>query len=434
MIDLSILICSTNTRWQTFGRAIQEQVWAQHDALPPDLQDRIEILFLADNKQQMLGQKRNCLVDIAQGRYVQFIDDDDRIEPDMFRILLDAAVSDVDVITFWVSVSMNGEPPKICRYSKDFKRDRNTDDGYERLPNHICCVKRELAQKVSFPNLPHGEDSAYSKLLHPHLKTEYAIDRTLYHYDYSDETTETQQHRRNAVRVRPNQKPMVDVFVLSNASTRQLRRMTQRTIDTCLAGANSLPINVVVLEQQNVAYDRAVTIAMPAEFNYNRFANLGAERYSSDWIMIANNDLVFHDGWLHNLLAAGHPVVSPKCPRDPRQREFTENTTGYLTARHLSGWCFMLRRELWEKIGGFDDCVDFWCSDDVVIEQLKTIGVEPMLVVDSIVEHLQSVTLRGQPNNDDLTWKQIDIFSRKYGEHRLASDPRFLAWKQSQDA
>jgi glycosyltransferase involved in cell wall biosynthesis len=104
-----------HTRYQTFGPKIAEQVWTQYAALPKDYQDRIEILMLTDNKKMMLGQKRNVMVDMAQGKYVQFIDDDDRIEPDMFRSVLDAIEIDpADVITFLVSVILNGGEPKIC--------------------------------------------------------------------------------------------------------------------------------------------------------------------------------------------------------------------------------------------------------------------------------------------------------------------------------
>jgi GT2 family glycosyltransferase len=89
----------------------------------------------------------------------------------------------------------------------------------------------------------------------------------------------------------------------------------------------------------------------------------------------------------------------------------------------------MIAHELLEKINGFDDCVTFWCSDDVVIEQVKEVGVQPMLVPKAVVDHQISVTLRQSPDRDDLTWRQIDIFNRKYGPHRLSNDPRFLAWK-----
>jgi len=191
MIDLSTLICSTHTRYKTFGLRMQDQVWQQYEKLPAEYQSRIEILILTDNKVIGLGPKRNIMVNAAQGRYVHFLDDDDRIEPDMFRMLLDATASNADVITFPVSVSLNGQPPKICRYSKDFERDHNTETGYERLPNHICCVKRELALEATFPDVKYGEDAGYAKALHPLLKTEHRIEKVLYHYDYSEQTSET---------------------------------------------------------------------------------------------------------------------------------------------------------------------------------------------------------------------------------------------------
>lgn len=432
MIDLSVLICSTHTRYKTFGQSIQDQVWTQYNALASGFQDSIEIIMLTDNKKMMLGQKRNVMVDMAQGRYVVFVDDDDRIEPDYLVSLVDAAGSRADVITFLVSVSLNGAEPKLCRYSKDFRRDANTRAGYERLPNHICAVKRELAQQVSFPNVAYGEDSAYSKLLLPLLMSEHHIPRVLYHYDYNSATTETQQHRRAALRVR-DKNPFVDVVILSCAYSAGSYDMTQQAINTCIAGANSLPVNVIVMEQnRDRIYAGATTLHPPGEFNYNRFANEGARHGRAPWIMVANNDLIFHDGWLHNLLTAEHPIVSPKCPHDARQRRFKVNTTGTMTGRHLSGWCFMLERLLWCKMGGLDEDVKFWCSDDTVIEQVKALGIEPMIVPDAVVEHKQSVTLNDcDPQEyDELTWGQLDVFIRKYGSHRLGGHPDYLRWKR----
>lgn len=430
-IDLSILICSTHTRYKTFGPKISDQVWGQYAALSPQDQARIEILMLTDNKAMMLGQKRNVMVDMAQGTFVQFIDDDDRIEPDMFAsVLAFAGSTDADVITFLASVSLNGAPPKICRYSMDYPEDRNTAAGYERLPNHICAVRRTLASQVSFPNVVYGEDSAYSKLLRPLLRRQISIDRVLYHYDYSSASTETQQHLAAALR-RRDQPPLMDVVILSNASTHPLRDMTQRAIESCIAGANSLPVNVIVMEQlPGERYDLATTLPAPPQFHYNAFANTAAATGSAEWIMIANNDLIFHDGWLHALLAASHPVVSPKCPRDHRQADVVENTSGYVNAVHFSGWCFAMRRVVWDLLGGLDESVEFWCSDDAVIEQLRTLGIAPMLVPGARVEHLGSVTLKTSPHQDELTWGQLDKFIQKHGGHELMVHPKYQKWRQ----
>ena len=106
-IDLSVLVCSTNTRYRNFGLAIQDQIWKQYDQLSSEYRDRLEVIVLTDNKKMMLGRKRNLMVDLAQGRYVIFLDDDDRIASDMFRTLLDATAirqPEPDVITFLASV------------------------------------------------------------------------------------------------------------------------------------------------------------------------------------------------------------------------------------------------------------------------------------------------------------------------------------------
>lgn len=432
VIALSVLICSTHTRWQTFGQTIQQQIWPQYEALNAEAQDQIEILILTDNKKTGLGEKRNIMVDAAQGQYVVFVDDDDRIEPDYLKTLLDATQTGADVITFHAAVSLNGAPPKLCRYSKDYGQDRNTPTEYLRIPNHICCVKKSVGVKASFPNLVYGEDSGYSKLLLPHLKTEHAIDRVLYHYDYSDTTSETQSAKPARVRQTRHQPPIVDVIILSNAKTGQLRDMTQRTINTCIAGANSLPVNVIVLEQQTVRYRNAQTVHAPETFHYNKFANRGAALGTAKWIMVANSDLIYHNGWLHQLLAANHPFVSPKCPDDQRQTDLVENTIGGRTGRHMSGWCYMVTRDLWERIGGFDEDFDWWCADDSVIEQTKAVGVEPMLVPSSVVTHLGSRTSGGGHGDGHRTWGNIRRFSLKFGDHRLVVNPQYQAWLKAQ--
>lgn len=432
-VALSVLVCSVDTRWNTFAQAIQEQLWGQYNALPAADQERVEILILTDNRRMMLGQKRNVMVDAAQGEYVVFVDDDDRLTDDYLAALLAATSDGADCITFLAAVTLDGGPMRLCRYSLDYLADANTADEYHRVPNHICAVRRDLALLSSFPNVVCGEDRGYSTVLRPLLSTETHIDRVLYHYDYNSATTETQRHIPAPIRERAVP-PVMDVIVLSHAKTPALQAMTQQAVTSCVAGANSLPCNVIVIEQAaEVRYKHARTIHYPGEFHYNRFANYGAQHGSAPWIMVANNDLRFRDGWLHALLAAGHPFVSPHEPNDVRQADLTTNTIGDVTGRHMSGWCFAIRRTLWEQIGGFDEQVSFWFSDDVVIEQCRAAGVLPMLVIESAVEHLGSVTLLSEPEHlDERTWAQLAIFEQAYGPHRLSSDPRYLAWQRRQ--
>lgn len=432
MIALSILVPSVHTRRATFGPKIQDQLFGQWETLPPDDQQRVEILMLTDTKLMMLGDKRNVMVEMAQGQYVQFIDDDDWVEPDMIKTILQA-IDDhhPDVVTFLSEVIINGGEPQLCHFSTKWRKDSNTESEYRRIPNHLCVTRRDLARKVSFPSLVRGEDGGYSKLLLPYLKTEHHIDRVLYHYDFSSETTETQRPLPVPARVRPGAEPIVDVIVLSNAKTSVLRRMTQQTINTCRSGANGLPVRVVVMEgRKGVTYQGAQTLQSVEPFHYNKAANKGARFGTSPWILIANNDLQFENGWLHELLAAGWPIVSPHNPGDPRQANLEVNETGNVTGRHLSGWCFMIKRDMWEDLGGFDERVRFWCSDDVVIEQCMAAGTHPMVVPTARVRHLGSATLKSASDSDVLTWGQVKIFNELYGRSKFADHKHYQAYLQ----
>lgn len=421
MIKLSILIPSVHTRRNSFLPKIQDEIYKQIDNLSEFEKTQVEVIVLSDNKTIMLGDKRNLMVEMAQGEYIQFVDDDDRISSDFIKTLLDATKNNCDVISFLADVSINGDNPKICDYSIKHKRDYNTRDRYYRIPNHISCVKREVSLLSSFPSLKYAEDQAYAKLLLPHLKTEHKIDRVLYYYDYSDDVTETQyQNMPDNIRKRRQQKPIVDIVFLSKASSNSLKKMTQNAINTAISGANQLPVNVIVVEQEpNIQYDNAKTIYHNAPFHFNAFNNLGASQGESEWIMFANSDTVFHNGWLHNLLIEDNEVLSPKCPNDVRQKEITSPTKGNTCGKHFSGWCFMMTRKSWEKIGRLPEVVSYWFSDNATIKELNKIGITPMIVPNSLVTHLGSVTGNTVPSEEiqEMTWGQAKIYNDYYKDN-----------------
>lgn len=405
------------SRRNTFLLRILEQLNSQYEKLSSKKQNEVEILTLIDNKKIMLGDKRNLMVDQAQGKYVVFVDDDDRITETYIADLLEATDSNADVITFKAEVTLNGGEPKICIYSKDFEKDHNTET-YNRLPNHICCTKKEFAQQVQFPSVLYGEDSGYSKLLKPLLKTEHFINKILYYYDFNAETTETQEYMRpiNSVS-RVHTPAILDIVILSNAKDNYFKGLTEQAIKTALETTPEYKLNIIVMEQnKDITYPNVQTVHYDYEFNYNKVANHGARLGNSPYIMIANNDLIFKKDWLFHLLKANHPVVSPKCPIDHRQTQFTENTLGNEIGQHFSGWCFMVTRTVFEQINGFDEDFGFWYADNATVKQLNEQGYTPMLVPQSLVEHLGSQTLKTLPENEkhEKTHGQTNKFLNKY--------------------
>jgi len=179
---LSVLVASVDCR----RAEVVQSLFAQST-------EDTEILVLTDNRRRTIGQKRNDLLALAQGDYVCFVDDDDAVAEDYVAALTAGIRTGADAITFDVSVSLNGSQPFPQVFSKDFPKRRNLHDVWERWPNHLCPVRTDLARKVGFPAWRVGEDADYAERLRPLLKTEHHIDRTLYHYNYSDAVTLTQR-------------------------------------------------------------------------------------------------------------------------------------------------------------------------------------------------------------------------------------------------
>lgn len=434
-MKLSILIPSVSERRKTFLPKSLEMLYGQLESLPLEDQKQVEIIYLIDNKTMMLGDKRNLMVDMAKGEYISFVDCDDRISDDYISSLLEGIKSGADSIVFLAEVSLNGQTPKICRYSKDYTNDYNTETEYHRLPNHIPCIKRRVSKKVSFPSLKRAEDSGYAKLLKPHLKSEYKIDKVLYYYDYNDMTTVAQEDIAEVRYKKANMGEIVsDVVFISNAK-KLGKNMTQNAIDSAIKGANGLRINCIVIESEpNLIYRNAHTFNPDKAFNYNYYLNFGAERGSAPWVMFCNNDLIFRNGWLHALLSAEYPIVSPISPKDFRQKDATVNETGWQCGRHLSGWAFMMKRDLWEKIGRLDEDFDFWYADNSLIGQLKKLDIAPMLVPASRVDHIGSQTLRTRSidERNSLMWSKLDLYNQKYNENLFTDHPNFIEWKKLQ--
>jgi len=208
---------------------------------------------------------------------------------------------------------------------------------------------------------------------------------------------------------------MIDIVILSNANSKELKSITDKCIYTVKHFTPNC--NIIVIEQCLTAKYNETTIYKSEPFNYNKFANIGAKHGVNDYICIANNDLIFTANWFDELLKIDKPVLSPRCPDDKRQQNIIGFEKGTQVGRHLSGWCFVIKRTLWEEIGGFDEDFSFWCADNSFVEQLIKIGIEPVVVEKSIVYHLGSKTLKTVNNRDELTRQQVIKFNKKYNKN-----------------
>lgn len=204
MIRLSILICSVRSRAERRAELLRtlKNLIGPHKHLQIDFRDfytdrwigaEAEVIMITDNKQMSVGEKRNLLIEFAQGAYVSFVDDDDMIMADYVSEIVAATTENTDVIVYEAMRYENGRADRRVIYDKNFGRDYSTPQFHYRLPNHLMCTKRELAARVKFPQVSFGEDSEWAKRLLPHLKTQHRIYHVLYEYWFDSAITETQK-------------------------------------------------------------------------------------------------------------------------------------------------------------------------------------------------------------------------------------------------
>ena len=142
--------------------------------------DKIEV--------EPIGKKRNELLREAKGEYVCFFDDDDLPSNDYIETLLKAIETKPDCVSLRGIMTTNGLNPEIFEHSIRYKAWKTTKNKikYERYPNHLNCIRADIAKQFKFPEVNHGEDFAWSKAIHESglLKKEFYVDSVLYYYKY----------------------------------------------------------------------------------------------------------------------------------------------------------------------------------------------------------------------------------------------------------
>jgi N-acetylglucosaminyl-diphospho-decaprenol L-rhamnosyltransferase len=200
---------------------------------------------------------------------------------------------------------------------------------------------------------------------------------------------------------------------------------------TSLATATAAPYEVVLADNGSVDGAPEAAVASGVELlrtggnlGYGRAANAGAAGASSDWLVVANPDVVWAPGSLDELLAAGsrwpdagclgpairtpdgrlypsarafpslgrgigHAVFGWWWPTNPWTRSYraevgrpVEGPTGW-----LSGSCMLLRRTAFERVGGFDPSYFMYCEDMDLCRRLVEAGWANVYVPSAVVTH-----------------------------------------------
>jgi N-acetylglucosaminyl-diphospho-decaprenol L-rhamnosyltransferase len=200
---------------------------------------------------------------------------------------------------------------------------------------------------------------------------------------------------------------------------------------TSLPAATTASYDVVLADNGSVdgapeaAVGPGITLLRTGgNLGYGRAANAGAADATSEWLVVANPDVVWSPGSLDELLAAGERWPTAAClgpairtpdgrlypsarafpslgrgighalfgwwwPANPWTRAYraevgkpVEGPTGW-----LSGSCMLLRRVAFEQVGGFDPSYFMYCEDMDLCRRLAEAGWQNVYVPSAVVTH-----------------------------------------------
>jgi hypothetical protein len=177
-MKLSILIPTLPERAQSLKR-LMNILQPQVERYPGE----VEIKIHDAGRSMTTGRKRNELIGLATGEYFVQIDDDDIVPMYYVNELMNAIAYSPDVVTFIGYMTTNGcnRENFVIKLGENYEKRNGV---YYRFPNHLCCYKRSVVERVKFQNITQTEDYQWALEVKRQklLKTEVHIEKDMYYY------------------------------------------------------------------------------------------------------------------------------------------------------------------------------------------------------------------------------------------------------------
>jgi GT2 family glycosyltransferase len=196
---------------------------------------------------------------------------------------------------------------------------------------------------------------------------------------------------------------IIDVIILSYAKNDSIVEMNNNCINSLNSSSDLHKFNILLIETESTkeykySQENVKVIQPGIEFNYNKFLNIGFKECNNDWVLISNNDTIYHKNFLENMIVAnqidnGILSMSPMDDEWHRHKLFDKTNQiyyGYRTSYEVAGWSILVHKSVIKKIGGFDEQFTFWYQDNDYANSLIQNGIKHALITNSKVTHLLS--------------------------------------------
>ncbi len=227
---------------------------------------------------------------------------------------------------------------------------------------------------------------------------------------------------------------------------------SRHVLPACLAalkreGVRALVVDNASSDDTAALAERAGAQVVHAGCNegFGRANNIGVSFTLTEWCLLLNPDIVVEPGCIAVLMAAAerYPDAGMFAPRiiEPDGRLFYQNRSllsesvvkvpdiagdarafppdGDACAPFLSGACLLVRRAVFDDLGGFDPEIFLFYEDDDLCRRTIAAGLPLVHVNDAVVTHARGQSASPKPGRRykarwHLGWSRVYI-ARKYG-------------------
>ena len=177
-----------------------------------------------------------------------------------------------------------------------------------------------------------------------------------------------------------------------------------------------------------------------------RAVNEGVKLTKTPWIMVTNDDMIYPPGWFEKLtdiswfgekepLCVSPMLVEPRPGAPTFYTHFCGGAGGDFNKEKFLDFAkewnvatpnkwrtgfnlpFIIKRELWDVIGGYDEKYDPWSSNsDSCLEYcIRLAGVQPYQNKNAVVYHFSQTSGTFEPRNQSYWQKNWQYFIDKWG-------------------
>jgi GT2 family glycosyltransferase len=238
-----------------------------------------------------------------------------------------------------------------------------------------------------------------------------------------------------------------------------------------LESTDYAPMEVVILDndskepetlewmrQIEQAHEQVRVLSQPGDFNFSRFNNQAVAQTEGSLVLLLNNDIeILHPDWLQQMVkllqnpqvgivgarllypegTIQHAGIAIDDLGNSWHLHFGESLASSEYAQELSftrqvsantGACLLIRREVWDFVGGMDEQFAVYCNDVDLCLRVKEAGWKVLWTPLATLVHHESVTLkRPSPALRDQNKREKQIFAERWRHYREPW-PKSLEW------